>query len=104
MFVDMGLLRSGAQESHHAGSHAYDGAGRLARGAQLPAMFGDFAAAEAFHDAVFAARVQHVRTLEAHNETLVILGDKAIDAAMGFADMEARNALALRVVRCSSGT
>ncbi|WP_420891359.1 DUF2563 family protein [Mycobacterium riyadhense] len=52
MLVDTGLLRSGARESHHAGGHAHDGVSRLARGPQVPTMFGDFAAAEAFHDAV----------------------------------------------------
>ncbi|SON61933.1 hypothetical protein MSIMFI_03452 [Mycobacterium simulans] len=104
MFVDMGLLRSGAQESHHAGGHAHDGVSRLTRGPQLPTMFGDFAAAAAFHDAVIAAQAHHVRTLDANKEALTSLGDKAAAAATEFADMDERNAALLRVVRCDSNT
>ena len=46
MFVDTGLLHSGANESHRAGGHAQEGADRLSRGPLMSGMFGEFAAAE----------------------------------------------------------
>ncbi|SOJ55783.1 hypothetical protein MSIMFB_03262 [Mycobacterium simulans] len=104
MFVDTGLLRLGAQESHHAGGQARDGASRLAREPQLPTLFGDFAAAETFHDAVIAVQADHVRTLDAHKKVLTALGDQAANAATEFADMDEYNAAIVRVVRCGSNT
>jgi len=67
-------------------------------------MFGGFPAAEAFHDAVSAAHATHVRSLQAHEETLTAIGGKAERAAVGFTEMEERNAAKLRAVRCSSNT
>ena len=46
MFVDTGLLHSGANESHRASGHAQEGADRLSRGPLMPGIFGEFAAAE----------------------------------------------------------
>jgi len=99
MFVDTALLRSGANESHRAGDHAQQGAERLARGPLASGMFGEFAAAEEFHDAVRSAHSRHVKTLQAHQEALTAVGNKAHLAADGFADMDARNAAAERSVR-----
>jgi hypothetical protein len=99
MFVDTGLLRSGGNESHRAGGHARDGADRLSRGPLGSGMFGEFAAAETFHDAVRSAHAEHVRTLQAHHEALTAVGSKAHLAANGFTDMEARNAAEERAVR-----
>ena len=99
MFVDTGLLHSGANESHRAGGHAQEAADRLSRGPLMSGMFGEFAAAEEFHDAVRLAHTQHVKTLEAHQEAFTAVGNKAHLAANGFADMDARNAAAERAVR-----
>ncbi|KAA3425689.1 DUF2563 family protein, partial [Mycobacterium tuberculosis] len=52
MFVDVGLLHSGANESHYAGEHAHGGADQLSRGPLLSGMFGTFPVAQTFHDAV----------------------------------------------------
>ena len=104
MFVDTGLLDSGANESHRAGGHAQEGADQLSRGPLMPGMFGDFAAAHAFHDAVSAAHAKHVRGLQAHQEALTAIGTKAHRAATEFTEMDERNAAELRAVRCSSGT
>ena len=104
MFVDIDLLHSGANESHRAGGHARDGADQLSRGPLPSGMFGDFTAAEMFHDAVSSARAQHVKSLQVHQETLTELGRKAHYAANGFTDMDDRNAAEMRAVRCSSGT
>jgi Protein of unknown function (DUF2563) len=104
MFVDTDLLHSGANEAHRAGGHAQDGADQLSRGPLLPGMFGGFPAAEIFHEAVRAAHGQHVKNLQAHQETLTELGRKAHFAADGFTDIDDRNAAKMRAVRCSSVT
>ncbi|BBZ40009.1 DUF2563 family protein [Mycobacterium conspicuum] len=99
MFVDTALLHSAANESHRAGDHAHQGAERLSRGPLIPGMFGEFAAAEEFHDAVRSAHSRHVKTLRAHQEALTAVGDKAHLAARGFTAMDVRNAAAERAVR-----
>jgi hypothetical protein len=104
MFVDTDLLHSGANESQRAGGHAQNGADQLSRGPLSSGMFGGFPAAETFHGAVSAAHGQHVKNLQAHQETLTDVGHKAHYAANGFTDMDDRNAAELRSVRCNSGT
>ena len=104
MFVDTGLLHSGANEAQRAGGHAQDGADQLSRGPLLSGMFGQFPSAEYFHDAVTSARAQHMKNLQVHQEALTALGRKAHYAAAEFTDMDERNAAKLRAVRCSSAT
>lgn len=99
MFVDPGLLRLAANESHRAGGHAREGADHLARGLLAAGMFGDFAAAEAFHEAVRAAHAEHVRSLQVHHEALSAVGSKAGYAAAEFAAMDERGAEQLGAVR-----
>ncbi len=104
MFVDADLMHSGANASHRAGEHAQDGADQLSRGPLVSGMFGGFAVAEKFHDAVSTAHARHVEDLRAHLETLTELGRKAHYAATGFTDMDDRNAAKMRAVRCNSDT
>jgi hypothetical protein len=104
MFVDTGLLHSGATESHRAGRHAQDAADHLSRGPLLAGMFGDFAAAEAFHDAVSVTHADPVTGLPSHQETPPAIGGQAQRAAVEFTDMEEHNAAKLRALRCSSAT
>ncbi|MCV7425467.1 DUF2563 family protein [Mycobacterium montefiorense] len=104
MFVDTGLLQSGGSQSHRAGGHAQDAADRLSRGPLMSGMFGDFSAAEQFHEAVSVAHGKHVKDLQAHGETLATVGGKAHKAASEFTDMEEHNAAKLRAVRCNSAT
>jgi alanine racemase len=104
MDVDTGLLRSGANQSHRAGGHAQEAADHLSRGPLMSGMFGEFAAAESFHEAVATAQAHHAKTLKAHQETLSTVGTNAHTAADGFTDMEERNAAQLRAVRPSSAT
>ncbi|ODQ98756.1 hypothetical protein BHQ21_25735 [Mycobacterium sherrisii] len=99
MFVDTGLLHSGGSKSHRAGGHAQDAADRLSRGPLLSGMFGDFSAADEFHEAVSLAHGKHVKNLQAHGETLTSIGGKAYQAEAGFTDMEAHNSADLRAVR-----
>jgi pyruvate/2-oxoglutarate dehydrogenase complex dihydrolipoamide acyltransferase (E2) component len=104
MFVNTMMLHSGAAESHRAGSHADDGANHLARKSPVPGMFGDFATAAAFHEAVTQARTQHTAKLRAHQQTLSNVGDKARTVAAAFTEMDERNASKLKAVRCTSAT
>jgi Protein of unknown function (DUF2563) len=104
MFVNTDLLHLGANESHRAGGHAQDGADQLSRGPLASGMFGGFPAAETFHDAVTAARGQHVKNLRDNQETLTGLGHKAHYAADEFTNMDERNAAEERAVRWTSGT
>ncbi|CAM4357801.1 hypothetical protein MB901379_04901 [Mycobacterium basiliense] len=104
MFVDTGLLHLGGNESHRAGGHAQDGADHLSRGPLMSGMFGDFAVADAFHDAVHSAHAQHMHSLQAHQEALTAVGSNAHLAAKGFTTMDARNAADMRAVRSSSAT
>ncbi|MCV7412951.1 hypothetical protein AWC05_12125 [Mycobacterium florentinum] len=99
MYVDTGLLHSGGSQSHRAGGHAQDAADRLSRGPLMSGMFGDFSAAEEFHEAVSVAHGKHVKDLAAHSETLTDVGGKAHQAAASFTDMEAHNSADLRAVR-----
>ncbi len=98
MLVDAEMLHSGGDESHRAGEHAHDGAGQLSRVPLTAGMFGDFAAADTFHDAISSAHTRHVNALQTHHGTLEKVGDKARRAAYGFADTEDTNAKALRDV------
>ncbi|MFZ1179084.1 MAG: DUF2563 family protein [Mycobacterium sp.] len=104
MFVDTGLLRSGGNESHRAGGHAQEGADHLSAGPLGSGMFGKFAAADAFHEAVTSAHTRHVKTLQGHQETLTEVGRKAHYAATEFTDMDEDNAAELRAVRGGSVT
>ncbi|MGE2815097.1 DUF2563 family protein [Mycobacterium heidelbergense] len=104
MEIDTGLLHSGGNESHRAGGHAQEAAGHLSRGPLTPGMFGQFAAAESFHEAVTSAHAQHVKTLQTHQETLTTVGKNAHAAASGFTEMEEHNAAQLRAVRPGSAT
>ncbi len=102
MFVDPELLRSGGNQSHRAGEHAQEGTNQLSQGSLMSGMFGEFAAAEAFYEAVTSAHTQHLKTLQVQRETLTDVGRKAHYAASGFTNMDEHNAVELRAVRPGS--
>ncbi|KKC03014.1 DUF2563 family protein [Mycobacterium nebraskense] len=102
MFVDTALLHSGGNESHRAGGHAQEGADQLAGGPLASGMFGDFAAADAFHQVVTAAQTHHVQNLQGHQQTLTDVGAKAHYAAKGFTSMDQHNAGEMQAVRPGS--
>ena|ERR1700738_3953854 len=104
VFVDAELLRSGGRESHRAGAHAQQAADHLSSGSLPPQMFGDFAAAEAFHDATESVRARHVRALFGNAQTLAGVGSNAHLAAAEFTDRDEGNATSVRAVRCDSAT
>lgn len=101
MFVDTGMLHSGATDSHRAGEQAHTGANYLAGAPLAVGIFGDFAAAEAFHETLRAAHTHHLNALECHQEILIGIGQKASHVASAFTAMEDRNAKTLREVRCT---
>lgn len=100
MFVDTAGLHSGADQSHRAGGHAQDGADQLSRETLPSQMFGDFAAANVFHEAVRSAHTGHIRTLQSHHQVLTAVGDKAHRAGAEFSTMDELNAAELRRVQC----
>ncbi|EID13518.1 hypothetical protein MXEN_10911 [Mycobacterium xenopi RIVM700367] len=102
MYVNTGLLHSGADDSHRAGQHANDGVNHLAGMSPLSGMFGDFDAAHTFCEAVTEAHAHHTARLRAHRETLTDIGGKARAVAADFTEMEKHNAATLRAVRCNS--
>ena len=98
MFVDTKKLHSGAAESIHASEHAQAGANHLSGVAPVAGMFGDFAAADDFHDAVTAAHTYHVKALQNHQQSLNDVGAKAHRAGYSFSAMDDNNAKVLREV------
>jgi Protein of unknown function (DUF2563) len=96
MFVDTAKLHSGATESYRASEHAQAGANHLSSVSPLAGMFGDFAAADDFHDAVSAAHAHHVKALQHHQQSLNDVGARAHHAAYAFTAMDERNASELR--------
>ena len=105
MFVDTGWLHSGANQTHRAGGYAQDGADQLSRVSLSSGMFGDFAAADSYHDAISAAHSRHIKTFRAQRDMLTALASKARAAATAFTDMDELNAAKLRVGQCNdSGT
>ncbi|MDT0488812.1 DUF2563 family protein, partial [Streptomyces doebereineriae] len=63
MFVDSEILRCGAEFSRSAGAVAQQGSDRLAAAQLSPKIFGDFAKAEEFHNAVCHAHETHVTAM-----------------------------------------
>lgn len=96
MFVDTAKLHSGAAESYRASEHAQAGADHLSGVSPAAGMFGDFAAADDFHDAVSAAHANHVNALRNHGENLHDVGARAHRAGYSFSAMDDRNAEELR--------
>jgi Protein of unknown function (DUF2563) len=98
VFVDCTGLRSGANTSYTAADHASEGAGRLARAGMATSMFGDFAEARAFQQALSHAHSRHVELAGRQCTSLGTVGDKAHVAASKFIDMEEAHEAVLRAV------
>ncbi len=99
MFVDTEKLHSGADKSYSASEHAQAGANHLAGSPPMSGMFGDFADADDFHEAIASAHAQHVRSLQDHHERLNDVGAKAHRAGSEFTAMDDHNASELRRLR-----
>jgi hypothetical protein len=98
MFVDTAKLHAGAADSHRASEHAQAGANHLSSAPPVAGMFGDFAAADDFHEAVSAAHAYHVNALQNHQESLNGVGAKVHRAGYAFSAMEDHNTKVLREV------
>jgi uncharacterized protein DUF2563 len=98
IFVDTAMLHSGAGQSHRASEHVQEGANRLSGATPVAGMFGSFAAADDFHDAVSAAHAHHVKTLQNHQQNLNNVGAKTHHVAYSFSATEDNNAKVLRDV------
>jgi hypothetical protein len=98
MFVDTAQLHSGASESRRASEHAQAGVNHLSGATPVAGMFGSFAAADDFHEAVSAAHAYHVKALHNHQENLNDVGTKAHRAGYAFTATEDQNMKVLREV------
>jgi hypothetical protein len=98
MFVDTAMLHSGAAQSHRGSEHAQDGANHLSAASPAAGMFGSFAEAEAFHDAVNSAHAHHVKTLQIHGQNVDDVGTKTRHLASSFSATEDNNVKVLRDV------
>lgn len=98
MIVDTTMLHSGAAQSHRASEHARDGANHLSATPPVAGMFGSFADAEAFHDAVNSAHNHHIKTLQSHQHDLDDVGTKTHHVANSFSATEENNVKVLRDV------
>jgi hypothetical protein len=96
MRVKIDGLHSGAAHSDTASEHAQDSSKHLSGGQLGAGMFGDFAAADSFHEAMSAAHAHHVATAEAHHKVLNSVGNRARAVANAFTTMDRNNAAELR--------
>jgi hypothetical protein len=98
VFVDFDGLRSGANTSYTAADRAADGAARLARAGMATSIFGDFAEAKSFQQALSDAQSRHATLADQQCTSLGAIGDKAHVARSGFMDMEDRHTAQLKDV------
>lgn len=94
--VDVTHLHAGADRCADAAGIALSGAGNLAAKSPSEGMFGDFAAAHAFHGALAAAHRAHVELLHDHHRSLTDISDKSRSAADEFMAQDASGAESLR--------
>jgi hypothetical protein len=104
MFVDPQMVSAGGNYSRLAGEHAQEGANVISQGPLVPDMFGEFAAAGVFHQAVTYVRSRRVANLLASQEVLADVTSNASRVAAGFTDMDDRHLAEMRSVRDTSAT
>jgi Protein of unknown function (DUF2563) len=91
MYVNTEGLHAGATSSYGAADHVRDASGTLSRASVASGIFGDFDAADSFHEALSDAHASHVTLTNTYSEQLGIIGDKAHRAAADFREMESNN-------------
>jgi hypothetical protein len=92
MFVDVDLLRMGAQFSTSAGHIARNGASVFASAAWSPGVFGDFEAAQQFHQQVAQIHADHYVGMKRHSANLDALAEKVEFAASAFVSTDGETA------------
>jgi hypothetical protein len=96
MKIDTDLLTAGSARCGDAAGMAVTGAKKLADKSPSAGIFGDFAEAHAFHDAVSAAHQGHVEQLFEHHRALTTVGEKGHTAANTFTATDTSGADSLR--------
>jgi hypothetical protein len=96
MKVDTAHLHAGADRCDDAPATAMAAAAKLAGQQPTAGMFGDFAEAHEFHQAVSAAHQDHVEQLRGHHRALTVIGDKSRSAAYQFTTQDASGADSVR--------
>lgn len=96
MEVDTTHLHAGAERCSDAAQTALTAAGKLAAKQPTAGMFGDFAEAHAFHEAVSAAHQDHIEQLNGHHRALTDIGDKSRTGADTFTARDASSADSLQ--------
>jgi hypothetical protein len=99
MRVQVGDLHAGAAHARTAGEHAQDSAQHLSQAQLGSGMFGDFAAADSFHDTISTAHAHHIAASEAHRNVLNGVDHRARHVANEFTTMDHANTEAVREVQ-----
>lgn len=98
MWVEPELLHSGGTVSSNAGEHLLGGAAALSAAPIGAGIFGDFAAAQSFHQRLHQHHIGQVTEMRNNHRRLADVGTKARAAAVSFAETEERNRSALDAV------
>lgn len=101
MEVDPAHLHAGADRSMDAADTALTGAGKLEGKPPTAGIFGDFAAAHAFHEALSSAHQAHVERLRDHHRALTDVSDKSRAAANRFITQDVASADSLRTAEAA---
>ncbi len=104
MEVDIAHLHAGADRCGDAARMAQAAADKLAGKQPTAGMFGDFAEAHEFHQAIVAAHQGHIELLNGHHRGLADISDKSRSAAHEFTAGDASAADSLRAGEAGFGT
>lgn len=104
MEVDTAHLHAGAERCTDAAQTALAAAGKLAGKKPTAGMFGDFAEAHEFHEALSAAHQGHIEQLRGHHRALTDISDKSRSAAHEFTARDASSADSLRTAETGFDT
>lgn len=98
MWVEPELLSSGGDVARSAGERVRGGAADLSGASMESTIFGDFAAAQSFHQRLSAHRNTQVSRMHDNHQTLTDVGSKAKTASGWFTETEERNTSAVDTV------
>jgi hypothetical protein len=91
MWVEPELLSSGGDVARGAGERVRDGAADLSAASIGSTIFGDFPAAQSFHQRLSAHRDNQVSRMDHNHRRLTDVGQKAKTASNRFSQTEDRN-------------
>ena len=91
MWVEPELLSSGGDVARSAGERVLGGAAVLSAAPIGSTIFGDFAAAQSFHQRLSAHHIGQVTQMRNNHQTLTDIGVKAKAGAGRFAETERQN-------------